>query len=80
MKVLYSISVIGVEQISRQIDSLIDRNQEMLQMAEEERNKSNLSSIEMLGYVPMVLFSANMVVSMVILVFTMMGQINQMMV
>ena len=79
MKVLYSISVSGVEQISRQIDSLIDRNQEMLQMAEEERNKSNLSSIEMLGYVPMVLFSANMVVSMVILVFTMMGQINQMM-
>ncbi len=79
MKVLYSISVIGIDQMPRQIDSLIDRNQEMLQMAEEERNKSNLSSIEMLGYVPMVLFSANMVVQMIILVLTMMTQINSMM-
>ena len=79
MKVLYSISVVGVEQISRQIDSLIDRNQEMLQLSEEEKNKSNLSSIEMLGYVPMVLFSANMVISMIILVVTMMAQINSMM-
>ena len=51
----------------------------MLQIAEEEKNKSNLSSIEMLGYVPMVLFSANMVISMVVLVITMMNQLNAMM-
>ena len=49
------------------------------QIAEEEKNKSNLSSIEMLGYVPMVLFSANMVVSMIVLVLTMMNQLNAMM-
>ena len=79
MKVLYSVSIIGVEQMPKQIDSLIDRNQEMLQIAEEEKNKSNLSSIEMLGYVPMVLFSANMVISMVVLVMTMMNQLNAMM-
>ena len=79
MKVLYSVSIIGVEQMPIQIDSLIVRNQEMLQIAEEEKNKKNLSSIEMLGYVPMVLFSANMVVSMVVLVLTMMNQLNAMM-
>ena len=79
MKVLYSVSIIGIEQMPRQIDALIDRNQEMLQVAEEKKNKDSLGNIEMLGYVPMVLFSINMVVSMLILVVNMMGQINSMM-
>lgn len=80
MKVLYSVSIIGAEQMPRQIDALIDRNQEMLQVSEEMKNKNNLGNVEMLGYVPMVLFSANMVVSMIILVVNMMAKINEMMV
>ena len=68
------------EQMPRQIDALIDRNQEMLQVSEEMKNKNNLGNVEMLGYVPMVLFSANMVVSMIILVVNMMAKINEMMV
>lgn len=70
MKVLYSIQNLGTEEIKSQVSGLIVRNQRLLQKSEEIRNKDNISSVESLGYVPMILFSIQMLISLGLLVMT----------
>ena len=64
MKVLYSIQNIGKSDVKERISNLIIRNQEMLDKAETIRNNDSIGSIEALGYVPTLLFSVQMLVSM----------------
>lgn len=76
MKVLYSIQNLGIEDIKSQVSGLIVRNQRLLQKSEEIRNKDNISSIESLGYLPMVLFSIQMLVSLALLVMTVLSKMT----
>lgn len=64
MKVLYSIQNVGRNDVKRRVSNLIIRNQDMLNKAETLRNADSISGIEALGYVPTVLFSMQMVISM----------------
>ena len=64
MKVLYAIQNIGKEDVKNRVSNLIIRNQEMLDKAETIRNNDSIGGIETLGYVPTVLFSFQMLVSM----------------
>lgn len=67
LKVLYSVQTYGQNEIKDQISSLVNRNQSMLDKAESLKNQSNLSGVETLGYVPMIIFSISMIVNMVLL-------------
>lgn len=71
MKVLYSIQNLGKEEMRNRISSLIERNQEMLAKSEAIRNNDSIGGIEFIGYLPIMVFSAQMLVSM----FTMFGYI-----
>lgn len=64
MKVLYAIQNVGEEDVKERISNLIVRNQEMLDKAENIRNNDSIGGIEALGYVPTILFSIQMLVSM----------------
>ena len=64
MKVLYAIQSVGKEDVKKRVSNLIIRNQEMLDKAESIRNNDSIGGIEALGYVPIFLFSFQMLVSM----------------
>lgn len=64
MKVLYAIQNIGKEDVKVRVSNLILRNQEMLDKAESIRNNDSISGIEALGYVPVAVFSGQMLISM----------------
>lgn len=64
MKVLYSIQNVGRNDVKRRVSNLIIRNQDMLNKSETLRNADSISGIEALGYVPTILFSMQMVISM----------------
>ena len=76
MKVLYAIQNIGKEDVKDRISNLIVRNQEMLDKAESIRNNDSISGIEALGYVPTIVFSIQMLVSMFAMFSYMMAAIS----
>lgn len=75
MKVLFSIQNLGGDEAKAQIQALVNRNQTMLAKSEEIRNKNMLSGVELLGFVPMLLFLVQMIVQMVVMMTVMMGNI-----
>lgn len=77
MRVLYSIQNLGRKETKEQVASLILRNQEMLDKAETIRNEDSISGIEALGYVPIIIFSLQMMFSLVILFGHMMDKMNE---
>lgn len=76
MRVLYSVQNLGRKETKEQIASLILRNQEMLDKAEMIRNEDSISGVEALGYLPIVIFSAQMMVSLVLLFSHMMDKMG----
>lgn len=80
MKVLYSIQNIGQEEVKEQISSLIIRNQEMLDKAEVMRNNDSISGIESIGYIPVIIFSIEMMCSMFVLFSHMMTKLSSVLV
>lgn len=64
MKVLYSLQNIGKNNIKQRVSNLIARNQRMLDKAETIKNNDSIGSIEMLGYLPIAIFSIQMLISM----------------
>lgn len=67
VKVLYSLKNLNKEQSQEQINSLIVRNQTMLERSEALRNEDIISAVRLLGFAPTVLFMLNVVISMGIL-------------
>ena len=67
MKVLYSLKNLTKDQSQEQINSLIIRNQSMLEKSEALRNEDILSGVKLLGFIPTILFMLNIVVSMGVL-------------
>ena len=76
MRVLYSIQNLGRKEVKSQVASLILRNQEMLDRAEQIQNEDAIQGVEMLGYVPIVIFSLQMMMSLVILLGHMMDKLS----
>lgn len=77
MKVLYAIGNIGKEDVSKRISNLIVRNQEMLDKAETIRNEDSIGGIESIGYVPIVLLTGQMLVTMFSMFSFIMANISQ---
>lgn len=76
MKVLYTMQSLSEEQLSQQISSLIVRNQDMLAHSEELRNEESVSGLVKYGFLPIVLFMIQMIVSMVLMFSFMMTIMN----
>ena len=72
MKVLYSIQNLGAMDVQTQIAGLITRTQRLLEKSEKLRNEDNLSGIEMLGFIPMALFTMQTMVSLILMMRIMM--------
>lgn len=65
MKILFTLQELNQEQLQEQTNSLIVRNQTMLAKSEAIKNDDSISSIEALGFIPLVMFVFQMLVSMV---------------
>lgn len=79
MKVLFTIQSMSAEETQKQISMLITRNQELLTKTETIKNKDSLGSAEMLGYAPMVLLTAQLLVSMCLMFIHIMNYMNRVM-
>lgn len=67
MQTLYAIQNIGQGSSETQMESLVLRNEEMLDKAEEIKNADSLQGVELIGYVPMVLLTIQMLISMILM-------------
>lgn len=76
MKVLFSIQNLSKQDTQKQVSSLILRNQELLDKAEHLRNQDAIGGIEALGFVPIVIFSLEMMCSMFLLFTHMVNNLN----
>ena len=77
MRILYSLNNMSKKDVKNRIKYLIDRNQSMLAKAQELKNNESLGMVEMIGFLPMILFSANMLVSMTLMFVYMMNNLGQ---
>lgn len=77
MKVLYSLQNIGKNNIKHRVSNLIARNQRMLDKAETIKNNDSISGIETLGYIPIILFSFQMLISMYSMFTYIMGSLSR---
>lgn len=76
MRVLYAINNQSKQEMKIRISKLIERNQKLLAKAERLRNEDSIGGIEALGYVPTVIFSIQIMVSMFIMFFFMMNNLG----
>ena len=67
MKVLFTLQSLREDQIQEQTNSLIVRNQSMLAKSEQLKNEDSIGAIESLGFVPIGMFSLQMLISMVLI-------------
>ena len=72
MKVLYSLQSLDKNEVQQQTNNLIIRNQELLEKAERIKNENSVSGLKILGFVPVGIFIAQMLVSMGLLFSVMM--------
>lgn len=77
MKVLYSIQNLGAMDVQTQISGLITRTQRLLEKSEKLKNDDNLAGVELLGFVPMGLFTIQTMVSMFLMLTVMMTTLTQ---
>lgn len=77
MKVLYTIQSMSKEETQKQVTVIIQRNQELLAKSEQLQNEDSLGMAEMLGYAPMVLLTAQLIMSMVLMFIHIMNYMNE---
>lgn len=73
MRVLYAVNNVSKSEMQERTSKIIERNQELLAKAENIRNEDSIGGIEMIGYIPTVLFSIQMMISMVVMFNYMLG-------
>lgn len=80
MRVLYAINNVAKEDMKDRTSKLIERNQDLLAKSELLRGNDSIGGIEMIGYLPTLIFSVQMIISMLIMFEYMMqmlgGQVN----
>lgn len=67
IKTLYSIRTLSAEDSQRQVNDLIDRNQELLAESERIRHENSVAGVGFIGLLPMVLMSFLLMVYLVIM-------------
>lgn len=67
MRVLYAINSVSKSEMQDRTSRLIERNQDLLAKSELIRNNDSIGGIEMIGYIPTLLFSVQMMASMIIM-------------
>lgn len=67
MKVLFTLQTLKDDQVMEQTNSLIVRNQSMLAKSEQLKNEDSIGAIESLGFLPIAMFSIQMLVSMALM-------------
>lgn len=77
MRILYSLNNISKKDVNDRIKYLIDRNQSMLAKAQELKNNESLGLIEMIGFLPMILFAILMLISMTLMFVYMMSNLGR---
>lgn len=76
MKVLYSIQNLGTKEMETQITNLINRNQKLLEKSEQIKNQNQLAATNLLGFVPMGLFTVQLLINIVIVIMIMMNYLS----
>lgn len=76
MRVLYAINNVSKNDMRLRISKLIVRNQDMLAKSESIRNEDSIGGIEALGYLPTVIFSLQIVISMFIMFYYMLNRVS----
>lgn len=64
MKLLYSMQSLNKDDMDKQINDMVIRNQDMLAQAEKMRNDAAVGKLKLLGFVPVVVLVLQMLVSM----------------
>lgn len=76
MKTLYSLQTLNRDEMNKQTNYLIVRNQELLAKAENLKNDDSISGLKLLGFVPIVIFIVQMLISMGLLFSVMIDLLN----
>lgn len=78
MRLLYSLNSVSKKEVNERVGYLIERNQSMLNKSQELRNRDALGSANLIGFLPMIFFSMQMVVSMFIMFMYLMNNMSVM--
>ena len=78
MRLLYSLNSVSKKEVNERVGYLIERNQSMLNKSQELRNRDALGSTNLIGFLPMIFFSMQMVVSMFIMFMYLMNNLSAM--
>lgn len=70
MKMLYSLNMMGKEEIVKQVDTLIERNTKLLDQAEKLREEDTTAITGFLVAAPMVISLGKLVVDLMLMIFT----------
>ena len=73
MKMLYAIKMLSAEESSRQVNELIDRNQELLEESERMRQEDSVAGVSFISLLPMLLMSLKLMIDLGIMLFAFMG-------
>lgn len=76
MKVLFTMQNLREDQIMEQSNSLIMRNQSMIAKSEQLKNEDSIGAIESLGFLPVVMLSLQLLVSMAMMFVYMMNYLS----
>ena len=76
MRVLYAINNVSKNDMRLRISKLILRNQDLLAKSEAIRNEDSIGGIEALGYLPIIIFSIQIVISMFIMFYYMLNRVS----
>ena len=68
----------GKKEVNERVGYLIERNQSMLNKSQELRNSDALGSANLIGFLPMIFFSLQMIVSMFIMFMYLMNNLGSM--
>ena len=78
MRLLYSLNNVSKKEVNERVGYLIERNQSMLNKSQELRNSDALGSANLIGFLPMIFFSLQMIVSMFIMFMYLMNNLGSM--
>ena len=78
MRLLYSLNNVSKKEVNERVGYLIERNQSMLNKSQELRNSDALGSANLIGFLPMIFFSMQMIVSMFIMFMYLMNNLGSM--
>lgn len=76
MRVLYAVNSDTKLEMKERVAKLISRNQELLAKSEALRNYDSIGGIEAIGYLPTIIFSIHMMISMVIMFYYMLEKLK----